>query len=113
MREPALVSRDLEAAFPAGPFAPATPVAYALYVVDDALNVLLEGTEPADLAPAEASRCRLPIALRPATRDVIALHNFAAIPVAAARAGTHEIRIAKRSGPAGDFYAVMVQTPKN
>jgi len=110
MREPALVSRDLEAAFPAGPYARATSVAYALYVVDDALNVLLEGTDPADLCPAATNRCRLPMALRPAAQDAIALHDFAVRPVAAARAGKHEIRIAKRSGPAGDFYAIMVQT---
>ena len=78
------------------------------YVVDDNCNVVLVGSTPNDLAPAEAPEARLPLDVDRVVRKLVGTDSFDA-GAARATTGSKSLRVLLLSGPAGNFYGVVAR----
>jgi hypothetical protein len=76
------------------------------YVVDDNCNVVLVGSTPNDLVPAQPREERLPLDVDHAVRKLVTSDAFGAGP-ARATTGSKSLRVLLLSGPAGNFYGVV------
>jgi len=76
------------------------------YVVDDNCNVVLVGSTPNDLVPAEPREGRLPLDVDHAVRKLVSTDAFEKGP-ARTTTGSKSLRVLLLSGPAGNFYGVV------
>jgi hypothetical protein len=83
-------------------------LAQEIFVIDDEFNVLLAGTNPNDLAPANVRR-RLPADLDGTVRRIVKDHAFSGDGVARGESGWRTLRVMRLAGPAGDYYGVVAR----
>ncbi len=83
-------------------------LAQEIFVIDVDFNVLLTGTTPNDLAPANRPQ-RLPADLDGTVRQIVKRHSFSGDDVASGETGRRILRVMRLAGPAGEFYGVVAR----
>lgn len=83
-------------------------LAQEIFVIDDDFNVLLTGTSPNDLAPANA-RQSLPPDLDGTVRRIVKDHAFSGDGLARGESGWRTLRVMRLAGPGGEYYGVVAR----
>jgi hypothetical protein len=83
-------------------------LAQEIFVIDVDFNVVLTGTTPHDLAPANFPQ-RLPADLDGTVRQIVKRHAFSGDGVARGETGRRSLRVLRLAGPGVEYYGVVAR----